>query len=112
MGSLVGAEVTLDEADLEPFEALASARGEVVEDADGVTVCQEPADQVMADESSASGDSACIFGLPMASGRACEFVVALCPGGPHSLQPVLPGDECRQHPEVARGGTLVEQAKS
>ena len=56
MGALVRPQVTLDEANLEPFEALASARGEVVEDADAVTLCQEPADQVMADESSASCD--------------------------------------------------------
>jgi hypothetical protein len=56
MGSLVGPQVTLDQANLDPFQALTSARGEPVENADVVTVYQEPTNEVVANEPSPSCD--------------------------------------------------------
>ena len=56
VGALVRPQVSLDEAHLESFEALPSPGREVVEDTNGVTVPQEPADEMMADEATASGD--------------------------------------------------------
>ena len=56
VGALVGPQVSLDEAHIESFEALPSASREVVENTNVVTVGQEPADEMMADEATASGD--------------------------------------------------------
>jgi hypothetical protein len=40
VGTLVGPQIALDQPNVKPFEAFAPTRGEVVEDADVVTVFQ------------------------------------------------------------------------
>jgi hypothetical protein len=56
MGALVRAQVALDDADVEPLEALAAPGGEVVKDADVVALGQETAHEMMAYEPPASCD--------------------------------------------------------
>jgi hypothetical protein len=54
MRSLVGPQVALDHGNLKTLKAFASASGKVVEDADVVATGQEPTNEVVADEASAS----------------------------------------------------------
>jgi hypothetical protein len=56
VGALIRAQITFDEADVEPFEAFSSPRREVVEHANLATIGKKPTDEVMTNEAATSGD--------------------------------------------------------
>lgn len=56
VGTLIRAKVTFDDVEVQPLEPLPPARGEIVEDADLVTIGNQPAYKVVADEPCAPSD--------------------------------------------------------
>jgi hypothetical protein len=61
VSTFVRTQVAFDDLDVEPFQSLSPAGCEVVEDANLASVGEEPAHEVVADESRSAGDQRSSF---------------------------------------------------